>query len=98
MNELNKKYIRVIAVYDLDSRMLMYRIINDSFSIIPLNHFIEHLPHDPYYFDSYELTSDVIKLYSDVANQNINFDLQRFAYFFETVGVDDFIYDYPKTQ
>ena len=90
----NKKFVRIISVYDKKIKELKYRILNEEFNY---NSFAFHNlkpfeGDEGIYFRSYKITKRLAKKYADWTYLMIDYDFENNDYYFETLDANKFYY------
>lgn len=88
-------FIRVINVYDKDTKELKYRIINDEFNRSALDSIIKPFEGDELlFFRSYKVTSEIAQYIQEMYSNPIDFQFEKNDYYLETLSAKNFIYSY----
>ncbi|WP_129583003.1 DUF7683 domain-containing protein [Flavobacterium cyanobacteriorum] len=97
MNNVDDLFLRVINVYDINSKELKYRIIDTEFSESGIENLLTPYKNDEDLFlRSYEITLEIAAYIQKMYINKIDFDFSKNLYFLETVAPKDFLYSYKE--
>ncbi len=94
MDVEDKKYVRIISVYDKKTKELKYRILNEEFNYNSFAFYnIKPFEGDEgIYFRSYKITKSLAKKYANWSYIMIDYDFEKNDYYFETLEASKFFY------
>lgn len=93
-NMEDKKYVRIISVYNKQTGELKYRILNEEFNYNSFAFYnLKPFENDEgIFFRSYKITKSLAKKYADWSRLIIEYDFENNEYYFETLEASNFFY------
>lgn len=92
----NQLFIRVINVYEINKKALMFRVVNEEFFSSGLHTMILPYENDiDLFFRSYKVTSDIAEYIEEYCDSiHLDFNFNKYEYYLEVLSADDFIYSF----
>lgn len=90
----DKKYVRVISVYDKKTKELKCRILNEEFNYnsFAFYHLKPFKNDEGIFFRSYKISKSLAKKYAKWSYLDIDYDFEKNNYYFETLEASRFYY------